>query len=224
MVELARHEGARERHVGELVPQRLHGAGAHPSEGTGQAGDVVLEALGPNLRHVSVAAALEPGEHRQRPPVVHERLDAILLDPRGQRLVSLAPSLAGIGVESCVRADGQRREDAVGPPGGHMQGEPAAHRVADEVAALDLQRVPELDQVLGAGVHGAGGAMPDLRLAVAAEIGDDPPIALRHLGHQLAPAAAALCEAMQERHRPALAGDKVAQAGVPNVQNHDSIL
>src|SRR4029077_11860308 len=118
----------------------------------------------------SGAAALEAGEHGLRAPVVDERLDAVLLDPRGQRIVSLAPALAGVGVEPGVRADREHGEHAVGTLRRDVKGEPSAHRIAHQVAALDTERVPELDEVLGAGIHRAGGAVPDLRLAVAAEV------------------------------------------------------
>ncbi len=66
--------------------------------------------------------------------------------------------------------------------------------------------------------------MPHLRFAVAPEVGHDPLPARGHLGDELAPAPSGLGEAVEERHRRAVAGDKVAQPDVLTLQNHDSIL
>ena len=66
--------------------------------------------------------------------------------------------------------------------------------------------------------------MPELRFAVAAQVRHDPHPALGHMRDDLSPAAAALGEAVQERDRRTVAGDKVAQPGIPSVENHSSMV
>ena len=224
MVQLTGHEGAWNADLRELVPERVHRAGAHSAQRAGEARDVVTQALRADLRHVGGSSSLQAGEQGQRPPVVGESLEPVLLDAFGETLVAAAPPFAGVFLQPRMRADGEQREHAVGTPGRDMQRQPAAHRIAHDVTALHADRVPEQDEIPGARVHGAQRAMTKLGFAVTAQVRHDPRPAQRHVRDELAPAAAALGEAVEERDRRAVAGDKVAQPGVPSVQNHHSIL
>ncbi len=97
-----------------------------------------------------------------------------MFDPLSERLVALTPSLARLLLESRVGADRQQRQEALGDPGRHVQREPAAHRVADEVGTLDPEVIPQHLEVRGAGVHRARRARLDPRFTMAAKVGHHP--------------------------------------------------
>ena len=185
---------------------------------------MIAKALCADLRHICWPSSLQACEQGQRPPVVDESLEPVLLDAFGETLVAAAPPFAGVFLQPRMRADGEQREHAVGTPGRGMQRQPAAHRIAHDVTALHAQRVPQPHEVRGARVHGAQRAVSELGFAVTPQVGHDPFPALWHVRDELAPAAAALGEAVEERDRRPVAGHKVAQPGVPSVQNHDSIV
>src|SRR5205807_144630 len=143
VVELARDEGEWKLRQPELIPDRLHHARAHPAQRAGKTRRMVLEALRAHLREEGRSATLQSGKQRKAAPVVDEGPDAISLDAIGKRLVAATPPVASAGVQAGVRADGEHGKDAVTAACRDMEGEPAAHRVADEVRALDAEMVPQ---------------------------------------------------------------------------------
>src|SRR5439155_11581065 len=152
--------------------------------------------------------------------VADECVDAVVFDPLGKRLVAKPSSLTRIFVEPGVRTDGEKRERTVGVARCDVKREAAAHRVTHDMTSLEAELVPQPQNVRGTPVHRAWGARADLRLAVAAKVWHDPSPALRHMRDDLVPAAAALGEAVQERHRRAGARHYVAQPDVLSRQNH----
>src|SRR5712692_8165351 len=134
---------------------------------------------------------------------------ALVFDPLSERLVALTPSLARLVLEPRVGADRQQRLEALGEPRRHVQREPAAHRVADEVGALDPEVIPQHLEVRGAGVHRARRAWLDPRLTMAPKVGHHPLPTGGHGRDELLPTAAALGEAVEKGDRRAFAGDEI---------------
>ena len=106
-----------------------------------------------------------------------------------------------------------------------MQREPASHRIADEVGALDAEVVPENLEVSETRVHGAHcpGLQPSF--AMTAQVGHDPAPASGHGVDQLLPAPPALRKAVEEGDRGALACNEIVEAHVGALQNrHGQIV
>ena len=220
MVQLAGDEGAWKRDAREVIPQRIHGAGAHPAQRAGKAGDVVRHPLGAHLGHERGPATLEAREQGQRAPVVDERLQPVLLDALGEPFVPAPASLSGLFLEARVRTDGEQREDSFRSARGGVERQAAAHRITHEVRARDSEMVPEPLEVVGASVHAARRAGPGTRLAMSAQVGHDPHPAFRHPGNDLEPAATVLREPVEQGDRRAGAEHEVAQSHVRTVENH----
>ena len=104
------------------------------------------------------------GEQRQGQPVGEERGDAVVLQERGSAFVVGSPrSTVGIVVEAGGGADQDQPFDEVRSSDGEMQGEAAAHRVAD--VRRPLARAPE--------GRGAGGQVDVQRARLAVTGGVD---------------------------------------------------
>jgi hypothetical protein len=100
-----------------------------------------------------------------------------------------------------------------------MQGQPAAHRVAHQVGAIDAEVIPQHLEVGGAGVHAARSARFHARLAMAAQVRCKPFVALGHGRDDLSPAAPTLGEAMQEGDGRAFTFHEIVEAHVGALQN-----
>ncbi len=225
VVELSRHEGAWKSHMRKLLPQWVHDSRAHSSERAGETGDVVGHPLRASLCDEAWATALQAGEKRQAAPVIDKSFESVSLDPFRQRLIASPSPLPRVIIQSGMGADGKQGGDALGLRGGDMKGKPPAHRVACDVGLFNTQLVPQGLEISSAGVHAARRPWVRARLAVSAQVGHDPLIAVWHSGDDLEPAPSVLCEAVQQGDRRALPGHEVAQSDVLTLENHgDSML
>src|SRR6476659_5061016 len=198
-VALADEHGGRHRQLRQALPQRRHRARANAAQHLRQRARVVAQQVG-----APQAAGLRrrAGEQRLRRPAVGELLRGRALGERGEALVGGAP-LRPPGRIVDARGGGDEHEalDALARGERGVQRDPPAHRVAAQRdrAAGERQRV--------------GGARVEAdrprvaRVAVAAQVGGQRPIALRvqALDHRL-PGAPRSGEAVQQDdgggHRP----------------------
>ena len=139
--------------VESRVPQRLLGSGAAQPKARGQAGGPVAQSLGA----AGVAGGGEPGEHGSAQPAVDEAghvAGNLQLVGRPLRRTSAAPGAPPASSIPPVAPRRTQRWRASSGPGGHVEGDPGAERVAEQVAASRRPAPPRTASATSAAVAG----------------------------------------------------------------------